>query len=555
MFFYNVLNVVFFCIILISLTFNIFEKMYIMQLNSYRLISIIDRNNLSIKRYLFYLFLLVLNFILYIFKNIFIWYVWIEVIIVFLIGLMTGNRGCLRKIKYTKRMKRLIVLSVILLIVCLCVFVRLFSIGNLFLHLPILVSCVEFVVVLFSFIILMPFEFCIGKYYILKAKNKLKNHSRLIKIGITGSFGKTSTKEILTTILNEESCVLSTPKSYNTPFGVTKTINESLNNYHEIFVCEMGAKKNGEVKYLCDLIGVDCGIVTSVGRQHTSTFGSINEVYRTKKELPDSLGGKLCVFNLMNRYTFKMYDEYIGKRVGVFLLYVHDKIIKESFLKCRNIFVVKAYCKGLCFFEFPKLNNYYAKNIKCGKDGCFFNLYYSSRFVMNSKVNLLGIHNVVNVLLSIAMACELGVSKSNIFTGLNNLKPIKARLEKYTLKNGATVINNGYNSNIDSAKFSLSVLKYFDKQCKVVVTPGLIESEDDYKYNVLFGELIAKYCDEVVIVKEKNKKAILEGLCNACFKMSNVKCVKCIDDAVGIMNKSNGDKVYLIENDLPDNYK
>ena len=87
---------------------------------------------------------------------------------------------------------------------------------------------------------------------------------------------------------------------------ISKTINNSLNSYHEIFVCEFGAKKKGEIKYLCDTFGADYGIVTAVGRQHTSTFGTIYDVYQTKKELPDFLNKKPCVFNLMNIYTNKM---------------------------------------------------------------------------------------------------------------------------------------------------------------------------------------------------------------------------------------------------------
>ena len=155
-----------------------------------------------------------------------------------------------------------------------------------------LVYFLSYIIILLTLITLYPVEKLIGRYYIKKAKNKLSGFKKLIKIGITGSFGKTSTKEILTTILKEHYNVLATPKSFNTPFGITKTINNSLNNLHEVFVCEMGAKAKGEIKYLCDLTGVNYGIVTSVGRQHTNTFGSIEGVYKTKKELPDYLYNK-----------------------------------------------------------------------------------------------------------------------------------------------------------------------------------------------------------------------------------------------------------------------
>ena len=97
-------------------------------------------------------------------------------------------------------------------------------------------------------------------------------------VGITGSYGKTSTKYYLSTILSERFDVLMTPGSYNTPMGVVKTVRESLRPTHEVFVCEMGAKYVGDIKELCEIADPEIGIISSIGAQHLETFGSLENI-------------------------------------------------------------------------------------------------------------------------------------------------------------------------------------------------------------------------------------------------------------------------------------
>jgi UDP-N-acetylmuramoyl-tripeptide--D-alanyl-D-alanine ligase len=198
------------------------------------------------------------------------------------------------KIKFRKRLVRLIVLLFLFNIVLFFILNLLPVYFIVFFNLLLVVFNRLFII--FAHIILLPIEFFIGRCYLSKAKKKLNNSNLKYVIGITGSFGKTSTKEILYTMLKEAYSVIATPKSYNTPFGISKTILSGLQDYHDVFVCEMGAKKEGEIKFLCNYTNVNCGIVTSVGRQHTNTFGNIDGVYRAKKELPDFLKNNFCVF-------------------------------------------------------------------------------------------------------------------------------------------------------------------------------------------------------------------------------------------------------------------
>lgn len=457
------------------------------------------------------------------------------------------------KIKYTKRVFRQLFLIVVF---CVLSIVSLFGCDSFYLAIGFpLIFFLLYILYFLVCLLLIPIEKLIGRHFLKLAKKKLMENTKLTKIGITGSFGKTSTKEILKNILMLEFGTLATPESYNTPFGISKTINENLSNTHEMFVCEMGAKKQGEIKELCKLVCVDVGIVTSVGRQHLNTFGSITNVYKTKKELPDYLYKKFCVFNLMNDYVKIMYDEYLYEKIGVFLLVKRKMANKRRLKKCLYDIRANSTTKNIKLFEFKKLNNVYAKNIVLTSSSTEFDVYFGLKFVCRAKTSLLGSHNVINVLLATAMALHLGVSDLNIERGILNTKNIKARFEKFTNSNGAVIINNGYNSNLDSAPYTLKALNLFDVKNKVVVTPGLIECENDYVANFKFGKLLAKHCTEVIVVKQKNREAIVRGLKSVGFDIQKIHIVDSFDSVREVLNKVTKDYVVLIENDLPDNYK
>ncbi len=456
---------------------------------------------------------------------------------------------------FTKRIIRYCIVLFVLDFILIMVLIHCLTLSVLSV-LTCLLVLFSYVCFSFSFIILLPIEKLIGKRYIKKAKRVLKNNKNLIKIGITGSYAKTSVKEILNAILCESYNVVSTPKSYNTPFGVTKTVNEFISNSTEVFICEMGAKKSGEILELCNIVDADRGIITSVGHQHTDTFGSIENVYLTKKELADYLRNKMCVFNLMNKFTRKMYFNYVGNGIGCF-------VINKSH-NFKKIGLIKKIVKSILFksdynfkrlYVLPHKNNYYAKINKMTEFGSEFVVYYNFQKLGNITTLLLGKHNVINVIMAVAMGMDMGVSFYKIQKALITLKSISARLEKIVTNKGAVVINNGYNSNINSARSSLGVLDLFENRIKVVITPGLIETSNDFTYNRILGEMLGRVADEVIIVKEKNKDAIVAGLSNMCFDMNKVYFVNSFLDAKGVINMASDKYVFLIENDLPNYYK
>lgn len=343
-------------------------------------------------------------------------------------------------------------------------------------------------------------------------------------IGITGSYGKTSSKYILSTILEQKYNVLMTPESYNTTMGVVRTINEKLNPLHQIFVCEMGAKNIGDIKEICDLVNPNIGLLTAIGPQHLETFKSIENVKRTKLELVDAVQKEGCSF-----------------------VNVADENIKDIEFKGKNI-----------KFGLDKNNSdYYAYDIEISEKGSKFNVKLKNGDNIEIKTKLLGKHNIINIVGAVAIAIELGLSKEEIKAGVRFLKPVPHRLELKQNANGSITIDDAYNSNNKGAKMALEVLKSFKTRNKIIVTPGIVDlGEKQEEYNKKFGNQIAESnLDFIILVGEEQAKPIYAGIQEKGFSEDKVYIAKNLEEAINKMNHiMNSHSVVLFENDLPDNY-
>ena len=184
------------------------------------------------------------------------------------------NKVYIKDLVLTARVKRQIVVLSILMF--------LFTLAAVIVFPPfvtgILMIIVPYLMIYLMAVITLPMENLIKKHYENEARDILDNNSRLIKIGITGSYGKTSTKNIISDIISDDFFTLITPASYNTPMGITRTVREMLKPVHEVFVCEMGADKVRDIEYLMDFVKPRYGIVTSIGPQHLNTFHSLGNI-------------------------------------------------------------------------------------------------------------------------------------------------------------------------------------------------------------------------------------------------------------------------------------
>lgn len=371
----------------------------------------------------------------------------------------------------------------------------------------------------------VPLEALLRKNYIRLAKNKLKKFPDLTIIGLTGSYGKTSVKYILNKLLGEKYSVCITPHSFNTPMGVTKVVLKYLKKHHNLLIVEMGATAVGDIKYLCDIVHPQHAIITGVGSQHYETFGSVQNIAKTKFELIESLPPNgIAVFNGTG----------------------------ES----KRLFQ-KATLQNKCFVDIEGNGEVQAKNIKLGTAGTSFELCHNGKSQKCFTV-LLGRHNVQNILLASAMAIKLGVALEDIAKNLQEVEPVRHRLEASTTGN-ITILDDAYSANEEGAKCALEVLALFDECVKICVTPGIVElGVREKEVNVEFGKQIAATADFVVIVNKINEEALKAGLTAAGFapeKIISAENLELAKVALKDLTKLGEKRVaVLFCNDLPDNY-
>lgn len=368
-------------------------------------------------------------------------------------------------------------------------------------------------------LITMPFEAFIRNLYMLEAKRILKQHPHLLKIGVTGSYGKTSTKNILAEVLGENYYVLSTPASFNTPMGLTITIREHLKSLHQVFIAEMGADKVGEISSLSRFIQPEIGVVTAVGPQHLNTFKNIENILHEKTRLIETLPHKGCgIYNVDNEYL-------------------------------RN-YAFKNPCKKLSYgIDHPADLN--AIDIEYSPSGSSFTLVYQNtktRF----QTRLLGKHNISNILSALAVGIHLGIPMDKLQTAVRKVNFIEHRLQLKTL-HGLRFIDNAYNSNPEGAMMSLDVLKTMPGK-RYIITPGMIDLGNQQSfYNHAFGAYMKDRADVVILVGKHQTKDIFDGLKYSGFDMDQVFVFDHVHQAFDYVqrNASIHDMI-LLENDLPD---
>ena len=374
--------------------------------------------------------------------------------------------------------------------------------------------------------IISPMERKINMKFYEEAQERIKNRKDLNIVGITGSFGKTSTKFILGTILGEKFKVLNTPESYNTPMGLSKVINNDLTEEHEVFIAELGARNIGDIKEVSELVQPKIGVLTSIGPTHMETFKNIDNIMKTKYELIEELPPDgVAIFNYDNEHIKKL----------------ADKTFKE---------------KILYGFENIEQLDLYAEDIEVSELGSTFTVKDKDGNSIRCTTKLLGKHNIYNVLAGVAVGKVLGLSFEEIKEGIRKIEPIPHRLNIMNPGTGIIIIDDAFNSNPIGAKAALEVLSQFKEGRKIIVTPGMVElGAMEKAANKEFGINIGKVCDYVILVGQSRTKPIFEGLMEVNYSKDNIFIVNTLDEATGYIQKIARPKdIVLFENDLPDNY-
>lgn len=368
-----------------------------------------------------------------------------------------------------------------------------------------------------------PIEKLVSEMYFRDAQKKLAQRPDIIKIGITGSYGKTSVKFILGTILQEKYQTLITPSSFNTPMGVTKIIRERLTPATQVFVAEMGARHVGDIKELCRLVHPRYGVLTSVGPQHLDTFHTLERIKNTKYELMDAIPQDGCCF---------FPDD------GAICRELYDRTEKE---------------KRLCALRQNLDADVWASDVTVSENGSSFILHTCTEEVA-CQTRLLGAHNIQNILLAATVALHLGLTMKQVARGISRLQPVEHRLQLIPSK-GITVIDDAFNSNPNGAKAAVKVLGAFHTR-RIIITPGMVELGDkEAEFNREFGREICGNADIAILVGKKHTQPIAQGLREGGFPEENLHIVSSLDEATALLGQlGQAGDVALFENDLPDHY-
>ena len=452
--------------------------------------------------------------------------VWLSLLLIFVVYRAMKHMKSKKKLVYTARVKRMLATDFILTAICVGLTAWLAGwkpLGGVFLM---LVSAQFFMNIVCN-VLNHPMEAGVNQYYINDAKKKLREVPDLTIIGVTGSYGKTSVKFYLQTLLQERFHVLVTPESYNTPMGVVRTIRGSLKRTHEIFVCEMGARHVGDIKEICDIVHPQHGVITSIGPQHLETFFNMENIKNTKFELADALPeGGMLFLNGDNTYIQEKAPEYTNKT----FYYAEDAAGKEK-------------------------QGYFASDITVSQTGTEFTVTAPDGETERFHMRLIGAHNVINVVGAISVANRLGIPLKDLRIPVRRIEPVPHRMQMR--EHGlVTIIDDAYNSNPVGSKAAVETLAMFDG-VRILVTPGMVELGDkEREYNYKFGTYAADCCDYILLVGRKHTEPIREGVLSKGFAEEKCLVYDKLEDALAYAYsiKDQGHKYILLENDLPDNY-
>lgn len=352
---------------------------------------------------------------------------------------------------------------------------------------------------------------------LFRQAKKTLNLNPAYKIAIVGSYGKTTTKEILLTILSEGIDVLATPGNINTQIGISKFILNIKKN-PKILIFEFGEDKKGDIKELCELVSPNLGIITGINEAHLSSFGSLENTISTIFEIEDYVDKDLIYKNMDN------------------------KLIMDH-----------AVSTDTKLFGSSGVNDWSVSNVKIDITGTSFDVIKGNKKI-KARSGLVGEHYIGVICVAIDIADNLGLSTKQIEDGISKTLPFEHRMKPFQL-GGAWIIDDTYNGNSDGINSGLNLLKILPAKRKIFVTPGLVEQGYLSKevHNKI-GEKIASVADVVILIRNSTTSDILAGLSSANFRGE----LRIIENPLNFYENLNqyfasGDLV-LMQNDWPDNY-
>jgi UDP-N-acetylmuramoyl-tripeptide--D-alanyl-D-alanine ligase len=384
-----------------------------------------------------------------------------------------------------------------------------------------------------TFLILRPFVFTLSslalwplfkllaKHYIKKATTKLSTYKNLKSIGITGSYGKTSVKVLLSEILSNKFKVIHTPKNINTELGIAQFILKTDFNKYDIFIAEMGAYGRGEVEIMTKMVKPEIGILTTIIEQHLALFKTVKNIQLAKFELLQSIPERgVSITNSDNFYCREML-----------------KTIKSKVMTFGSMDKFEPTCL--------------IKDAKQNTDNLNFNLKIEEDEEWNIQTKLLGVHQAYNIAPCVLTAKHLGMNKKDIISACARLKAPERTLKAFSYGK-SIIIDDSYNANPVGFKAGLKVLASLGKnKKKIVVARGMFElgTKTKQKHKEI-GKDISKFADELILTTENPGKLFELGVekdkTPVLYKLTNENIWEFLQK-----NKEENN-IILIEHRLPD---
>ncbi len=319
---------------------------------------------------------------------------------------------------------------------------------------------------------------------IQKAMKKIKEYKNLLVIAVSGSYGKTSTKEYIAQVLSTKFHVVKTPGSNNTPIAIANTILNNIKEDTEVFVVEVGAVKRGEVAEIAAIVNPKISITTAVSDQHISLYGSLENVIKSEYELIEALPKDgLALFNANGGYI--------------------DSVYEQTKIK-------KLYYKR--FEEKPKKNGVIAAyNIKASPDGVSFSVSTNHK-ELNLTAPLLGTHAVENILPAVYLGLYKGLSIQEIQKAVSQLKPPAQTMVRKPLLNGIIGIDDTFNASPESVFAGMEYVKLYKKKKYFVLAPLIELGKEGKKRHFQIGQLASTSCTHLYLLNKNYIKEVLEGV-------------------------------------------
>lgn len=335
-----------------------------------------------------------------------------------------------------------------------------------------------------------------------KLANFHRNQFNIPVIAITGSNGKTTTKELVASVLKTEKNIIAPEKSLNNQIGVSKTLLK-ITQDTEIAVIEMGANHIGEIAELCEIVNPNHGIITNVGRAHLGLFGGFDGVVRTKTEL----------------------YRYIEKTDGtIFINGLDDILLNESNAEKKITYLSNN-------SDYPVMSK---------KTFPLFSLIWRGNTI---KTNLTGEYNISNIAAAIAVGGYFKLKDKNIISGIKNYKPDNARSEIFISEKENIIIKDYYNANRNSMELSLENLSSIHPNKKKIAVLGDMGELGDFaieEHLAVLNKAIDLDINDIILVGDIFSKL---GVCN-----QNVSHYVNINDAILYLNKLDmNDSVILLK--------